>query len=1376
MNRHLLILFLSLLCTELAFARCTNENVRDTFSSLSYSLNNGSQNWVGNWQEIGESDGVSAGQARVSNSNCTSGYCLRIGTPTSSGPQYTNRGARREVNLSNASSATLTFNYFTGFGNGTANVSLEVSNDGGTNWTQLRNYTINSTSFTATPQSFDLTPYIAPNTQIRFIGSGSIGSRTGMYIDDIDIAYNQCLSPTAITDVSQLDFEGNFVYAVNFNGSGAQRIQDATFTNVDQASGGAPSGVSISRFNQTAFWNGASNLGTSADNNTLENVMRSLIWASSLDNGQIDMDVEVGAEYRLQLLFSEGCCNNRHFDVDIETSLMNDEIIGTSVGGTVWRSSTTQGYAIITEFTATDPVLDIDFSRHPPGDTNYHISGFTLEKTQPAPTYDQPEMLAGRVTLNNTINIQEFTRVCFARPFSETPLVFSLPTDEGSDPTVHRIRNVTTTGFEIAQVEGSGSDGPYIAQTIDFIAIVPGEYNLEGGAQLEVGSVSTTRFRAKFGNNSNYENITFQSNFSSTPAIIAAIQTMNNETANPPSTPSVPFLSTSIRNITTNNFDLALGRMESPNGTINTPELIGYMAIESGKTGEFNPNINYQSVISAQNITGFGTCRTTALSGFSSQPLIFASKNTHNGGDGGWVRRCSIANNSVGLYIEEDIDSDTERDHTEEIAGILALGGNFTDFTNSCPATVPDHFSISHDGSAINCLPETITISAHDSAHNILTSYTGTVTISTNTNHGDWGFVTGSGGNAANLINNGNGAGSYNFDGTENGSVTLSLFNPFEEVININVTDGTISETSGSANSANDDPDLRYEASGFIFDVPTLTACKTSTDITIRAVKNGTGPSQCISALTGNKTLSFWSDYDIPASGTTPVQVNSTAVATSNTGTAINLTFNTQGEAQFTAQYDDAGRLNLNAKYDDGAGLVMTGSDSFVSTPVTLVSYSDDSGANCASQDASCSVFKKAGQTFNLKVKAACWTHDADTDFTDNPETPNFELASIGITHSVIAPAGVNGQIATNSFNFSTSNQGAHTVQQTVSEVGVFEFDVILPTYLGETLTSTPSNAIGRFTPDYFTATTTSNGSFGNNACTGFSYSGQAFTYQTRPQLTITAYNTDDEVTQNYRGDFAKLQDTDFSVTSPSSDAVQLGSDNATLVALDWQPAAMSLNDNNNGTLTFEFGNDQYTYRHEANSRIAPFTNAVDLTFTSISDSDNITTTGLPHTLQPSGEPIRFGRIAIDSTHGSELVPLTTAIRVEYFNGFSWIENTADACTVINQTNHLGLRNPDTSGGTLQSGNTTMTIGAGSTSATLSNANPLSSGSASLTLSAPGQDNQGYVDVSSRIGASYPWLLGDYDNSGSYNNEAQGRVSFGLFRGSNNIIFRRERF
>ena len=176
-----------------AGSSCRLETVADSFSSLAYNLNSGTASWRTDWLEVGEADGPSAGIARISNANCSSGYCLRIGEPSGSS-SWSQRGVERAVDLTDASGATLTFNYYTGYAQGSTSVQLQASRDG-SNWTTLAVYDVTFTNFSGTAQSFDLTPYIDADTRIRFLSQGS-GARTGFYVDDVQVSYQPpCLPP-----------------------------------------------------------------------------------------------------------------------------------------------------------------------------------------------------------------------------------------------------------------------------------------------------------------------------------------------------------------------------------------------------------------------------------------------------------------------------------------------------------------------------------------------------------------------------------------------------------------------------------------------------------------------------------------------------------------------------------------------------------------------------------------------------------------------------------------------------------------------------------------------------------------------------------------------------------------------------------------------------------------------------------------------------------------------------------------------------------------------------------------------------------------------------------------------------------------------------
>lgn len=165
-----------------------NMTVRDEFGAISFNGNDGTQTWSNDWQEMNEYDGPSNGRIRAySSSRCASGSCLRIGGDEVS---LNNRGILREVNLSGASFATLSFSYrrYESDDEG-GSIRVQVSGNGGANWITLATYYLSTSDSSHITQSFDISSYIAANAQIRFLGSGS-EVEGYFYFDNIQIAYD----------------------------------------------------------------------------------------------------------------------------------------------------------------------------------------------------------------------------------------------------------------------------------------------------------------------------------------------------------------------------------------------------------------------------------------------------------------------------------------------------------------------------------------------------------------------------------------------------------------------------------------------------------------------------------------------------------------------------------------------------------------------------------------------------------------------------------------------------------------------------------------------------------------------------------------------------------------------------------------------------------------------------------------------------------------------------------------------------------------------------------------------------------------------------------------------------------------------------------
>lgn len=292
------------------------------------------------------------------------------------------------------------------------------------------------------------------------------------------------------------------------------------------------------------------------------------------------------------------------------------------------------------------------------------------------------EMEMGAVTVQDTLTVPVWTNVSFAQAFNSVPLVFALPTTDGSDPATLRIRNISTTGFEVTQVEPSANDGPHVAMTTAYLAIEPGDHRLPDGTHIAAFEHSTTSFVNRFISNT-WDVVGYPSAFSASPVVLASIQTMANESGTPPSTSSVPFMDVAIQNVSTSTLQVSLERAESVAGVVAFSERVGLLVMDNLANVSFVDSLGVaaqlQSLATPVNIQGYsnGCYSNSYAAAFSATPLAVASATTRQGNNGGWLRRCNQSNSALGLTVDEDIDNDSERSHISESAGIVAASVAF---------------------------------------------------------------------------------------------------------------------------------------------------------------------------------------------------------------------------------------------------------------------------------------------------------------------------------------------------------------------------------------------------------------------------------------------------------------------------------------------------------------------------------------------------------------------------------------------------------------------------------------------------------------------------------------------------------------------------
>lgn len=287
-----------------------------------------------------------------------------------------------------------------------------------------------------------------------------------------------------------------------------------------------------------------------------------------------------------------------------------------------------------------------------------------------------------RVDVDETLTVAAWTQVSFLAPFETPPLVFVLPTSDGDDPATLRVRNVTSTGFEVTPHEASATDGPHSAMPTAYLAIVPGTHTMPDGTRVTALRHTTSSSISRLLGTS-WDTIALPGGFTSPPAVLATIQSVRNEERNPPASTSAPFLAAAIRNVGSGTLQISLERAETTDGSIVSTEDIAVLAIDANTTSSFVDRFNNSATLATlrtgNNIRGRNNgCFTTAYGGtFAATPLAVAAMNTRNGNNGGWLRRCSESSAALGLHVEEDIDNDSERNHINEVAGIVAASRDF---------------------------------------------------------------------------------------------------------------------------------------------------------------------------------------------------------------------------------------------------------------------------------------------------------------------------------------------------------------------------------------------------------------------------------------------------------------------------------------------------------------------------------------------------------------------------------------------------------------------------------------------------------------------------------------------------------------------------
>ncbi len=1016
---------------------------------------------------------------------------------------------------------------------------------------------------------------------------------------------------------------------------------------------------------------------------------------------------------------------------------------------------------------------------------------------------------AGSVTIPGTAAPTDWTTVTFPNPFDFVPLIFALPTTQGSSPAAIRTRNVTNLGFEIAAFQPTGGTGAHPEMEIDYVAIIEGEHTLPNGDVFEAGFRIRNEYVAGTGGSTGTFDINFNSSFSGGAAMLLGIQGNNNEPALDPNSVSEPWMVTATTVLNSSLARVAIDRAEAINGSISANEVIAYFAVEDGLNNTLDTTdggtVDYEMFLTPDNILGFDNgCYNNNYTDTYATPYAIATQSSRDGGNGGWVRRCNLESTRIGLTIDEDQARDTERAHTTEEASVFVFSRAFEADFNTI-----DHYAIFHSGAGVTCEAETITIAAHDASEIGVEAGGRTITVTATSSTPGWlatdvTWTQASG--TGTFSTPAAGQAQYTFD-TGESSVQLQLANTSEADIDIDVTDGLITDQDGVA----EDPLLSFAATGLRFyntdgispiQNP-LTSGIVSNQLIVRGIVANSSTGACDSRVSG-QTLAVNMGYEcvnpIFCHDNADMEINGTAIEENDAGsivdfTPVNLTFDAiSGEATFTMEYFDVGIVTLHANVfvaADGTNPAVTlsgSSDSTVVRPADIVVTRVETPG--AVLNTGTDSFVPSNTPFTVVVQAL---ND------EGGTTPNFgaEIAQEGIVLSVQTlelPSAGDLPALTSASTF-TKNVTPGEFQNTLvrwPEAGSIRINAQIGDgdYLGTgNVVGTNSDIIGRFYPDHLRITTQSliNGC----ASGGFTYmSGQVFNYTPADiNFTVEAVTAGLTRLQNYDDTYptATLVYDAENANDGNNIITRRANASPTAPGGTWVDGEYIISGTDNfGIVRALSGTDEIPDGPYSSLEISLRTDGsqVDptdfqsaaLTSNAIT-SDDCIALGTCTSISLGNLDARFGRLLTGDAHGPETAALSVPFEIQQWDpilGFT--RNVADNCTII----PMNLIFFD--GGALTTdANRTVTVGGGTSTGTFFSFAPgislaFTSGDAGLNFGAPGTGNDGSFNIDVDL-SNDAWLRSDWNNNGDTSDDLivpPAEISFGRYRGHDRIIYWQE--
>ncbi|MEN0035826.1 MAG: DUF6701 domain-containing protein [Cellvibrio sp.] len=710
--------------------------------------------------------------------------------------------------------------------------------------------------------------------------------------------------------------------------------------------------------------------------------------------------------------------------------------------------------------------------------------------------------------------------------------------------------------------------------------------------------------------------------------------------------------------------------------------------------------------------------------------------------------------------------------------------------------TRPAGYSFSHSGSGVTCAGEQITVTALDSSGNPFAPVSGTkVTLGTTPTTGVW-----LGGNE------------FTFDGSQTSFVKI-LQQTTPGTLTLNANDGSATGTSSITFA--DTAIKFYGSAPFNSTIPTQISGMAGSSI-LRAIRTNPETGACAAQVIGTRAVDLAYTCRNPVScisGQTMKLAGVNVASNNDNATSLsyqpaNLTFDSQGIANVSIEYSDAGevqlyaRLSLLASGNNPAITLTGGSEKFVVKPHNLfVSAVTDASNKVNPKTTTSGVgFIAAGEPFKVTVQARNYYGNPTPNFGQEKTSQANDLV-LNVKDLIHPTGGVKPElVAQGSFVAASSTPSGAYVNSAIkwNEVGSITIAPKLSDadYIGggDIPNLITSETIGRFYPHHFRINAAS--STYTNTCSSFTYMDQPG-IKIKPNIIAEALGG--ERTLNYDNKTLVspkvYYEADGAGGTPKMArpvyAVENNANNTNLQdRLDvtvgrWDTGVYSED------LTAKFSRNKLTphipdgpfssARIGVSAMTVPTGSYADPTgAVSNSPKDMLSNTAILFSSSPLN--ILYGRLRLDDAFGSSSMNLPVTFITEFWNGTIFTNNLLDGCTTIARS---AITYPKGTIATDANRSVTVTTDGIVTGTSIGTYNSMSTtdigfsaGDAKHFFTAPTNGATGTFEVRVNL-TNYPWLQFNWNQSSTLNDDTMlpvARFGFGQYRGHDRVIYWREQF